>query len=103
MTIAEATKYYLGDDPLHPKFLKMYLQNLVFVREMHWHLAILVEQHTAGDENFFDQTLTDQDYVLEEPDEIGLAIDHLSPRERAILAVEGIYDSVRDALGIVSP
>ena len=103
MTIAEATKYYLGDDPLHPKFLKMYLQNLVFVREMRWHLAILAEQHTAGDENFFDQTLTNQDYVLEEPDEIGLAIDHLSPRERAILAVEGIYDSVRDALGIVSP
>ena len=47
--------------------------------------------------------MTDQDYVLEEPDEIGLAIDHLSPRERAILAVEGIYNSVRDALGIVSP
>ena len=102
MTIFEVIHYYLGDNPLHPKFLKIYLRNLVFVREMCWHLAILAQEHTAGDEIFFDQTVTDQDYVLEEPNEIGQAIDHLSPRGRAVLAVEGIYDVVRDALGIVS-
>ena len=102
MTISEATHYYLGDDPLHPKFLKIYLRNLVFMQEMRWHLVMLAQEHTAGDENFFDQTVTDQDYVLEEPNKIGQAINHLSPRECAVLAVEGIYDVVQDALGIVS-
>lgn len=92
LTIAAMTKFYLGADPVHPANIPHYVRNLVYNREMRWHLAVMTGRKSVESEDFFKQTLDNQDFLLEAPDEISMEPDVFLPRERAVLATEGILD-----------
>lgn len=65
-TIAEATRMYLGRDPLDPRYIPTYRRNLIFVREMRWHLAVLSDnEFTIPNRDFFNTTIENQ-YFLQD-------------------------------------
>ena len=53
LTISDATKFYLADDPADPVFSATYLQNICYVTLARWHLAILMGKVEVGDEDAY--------------------------------------------------
>ena len=77
-TIADATRFYLAQDPLDCRLIPFYRRNLVAIREMRWHLAILIQgPDCVKDVNMFNDSLVLQDdlgefaHELEEDDGSG--------------------------------
>ena len=90
LTIAAVKKFYLGADQVHPANIPHYVCNLVYNQEMRWHLAVMTGKKSVESEDFFKQTLGNQDFLLEGPDEISLEPDVFQPREQVVLTTEGI-------------
>jgi hypothetical protein len=70
MTIADATKFYLGDDPVHPSDMALYIRNLLYIREARWHVAVTLKKYRVEDIKFFEETLANNDDLFEVPEEI---------------------------------
>lgn len=64
-TIADVTKFYLGVDPLHPRCIRSYRRNLLYVRESRWHLAIISGSLVPMSKNNVDATIDNQDHITE--------------------------------------
>jgi hypothetical protein len=92
VTISDATKFYLGRDPIPRDNRTVYVRNLVYTREMRWHLAVLLNKQTETDVNFFELTLRNQDLLMAKPGEISVKADRFGLKERAVLDSEGILD-----------
>ena len=95
LTISDVTEFYLGSDPLHPDNKKFYVRNLVYIREMRWHLAISLGKQKLESSEFFKQTLDNQDFLLDDPAEISPDPDAFLAKERAVLGTEGILGWVQ--------
>ena len=67
LTISDVTKFYLRTDPLNPSIIPTLPHNLILSHEPRWHLAILLNEVAWNDEDFFVQSVRDQDYLLEPP------------------------------------
>jgi hypothetical protein len=79
MTIAAATKFYLSRDPIPPWTIPSYLRNLIYVREMRWHLKILLGKASVKDAKWFDQTLAYHDFLLCDPKFISQELEEGPP------------------------
>ena len=68
-TILHATRTYLEFDPLEDqkKMSEMYRRNLIYIREMRWHLGVVSNHtpHKSTHVSFFQLTLQNQDYLQE--------------------------------------
>ena len=64
-TITQATTFYLGNDPLDPRCIPSYRRNLVYIREMLWHLGILMGEVNVKSTNHFNVSLETNDFVME--------------------------------------
>lgn len=63
-TIADATDFYLGHDPLDPSLISAYRRNLLYIREAKWALHIIRGGVTAGSRNDFKWSLAMQDCIM---------------------------------------
>jgi hypothetical protein len=63
-TIAQATEFYLGDDPTSPYWIPCYRRNLIYVPEARWHLGVVLGKYrvTAADQY---RTFRDNQLVLD--------------------------------------
>jgi len=64
VTIADATRFYLGIDPLDARCIPSYRRNLIYVRDARWHLAIVLGQATLNSVQLFEETLVIQDIIM---------------------------------------
>jgi hypothetical protein len=66
-TIAQATRAYLAVDPLDPEWIPSYRRNLLYVREMRWHLSVVSvhNKYTVSQVPIFDVTIKNSDFLHE--------------------------------------
>lgn len=92
-TILQATRAYLTIDPLDPQHIPSYRRNLLYVREMRWHLSVVTLNNTttAVQMPLFVSTLKNQDFLQEAlgAQENGLPED-LTLAELIVIALEEI-------------
>jgi hypothetical protein len=70
VTISDATKFYLGTDPLDPSNLPTFRRNLVYIREVRWYLQMLFENgNLLSDRKCFDRSINNQDYLINTVDD----------------------------------
>ncbi|KAF9779586.1 hypothetical protein BJ322DRAFT_1024452 [Thelephora terrestris] len=62
-TIARVTAFYLGMDPLDPKYIPSYRHNLVYIREARWHLAVVLGKIDGKSQEDFAITLSHHDLI----------------------------------------
>ena len=102
LTIEAATKFYLSRDPTCSQAIKSYYRNLVYIREMRWHLGVLLTVREVADVGYFNLTLKNQDIVME-PDTISPDLEEgppgsvppFSETEVLVLASEGLEPFLR--------
>jgi hypothetical protein len=64
-TIVDITCFYLKDDPLDPKYGRVYRRNIIYSREALWHLAVTMgTQDVKSREDFMD-SLETHDLIME--------------------------------------
>lgn len=64
-TIGEATSFYLSVDPTDPTLIPSYRLNIVFIPEVRWHLATVMEVIRVGERHPYDSILgRDQDALM---------------------------------------
>ena len=103
-TIAQATEFYLHEDPTDPGLIPAYRFNMVFVPEMRWHLAIVSDVVELGSfDSYIKIRCTNQDALITEIKESALYL----PRRRLpifeeamikVLEVEKIDTFFRDEI-----
>ena len=106
ITILEATKFYLGVDPLNPMWIPSYRRNMLYIREARWHLAVLMEEAVIGNKATFRLFLEDHDFIMtalgKEVQEQGATSEngyrHLSQVEIEALVYEGIDKYFKEEL-----
>jgi len=64
-TISEVTTFYLGNDPLDPRYIPSYWRNLVYIREARWHLGILMGKISMESREDFNLSLSTHDIIME--------------------------------------
>ncbi|KAF9784726.1 hypothetical protein BJ322DRAFT_1021414 [Thelephora terrestris] len=70
VTIADVTKFYLGCDPLNPKNVALFIRNILFSREVRWHIALTLKKATYNVIEFFEQTLKNDNFLFKYPEHI---------------------------------
>jgi len=97
VTISDATKFYLGIDPVDPIYITSYRRNIVYIREARWHLAILMGKCRVGNRELYSEFIDDHDYIMKALRETveGVNMDEnvcplLSKMEVEALVFEGI-------------
>lgn len=91
-TITQVTRAYLEFDPLDLETLPRYRRNLLYVREMRWHLGVVSLGNGAqvSHIDYFDATLQNQDLLLQFLHKTGSNVSEpLLLSELAIIVVEG--------------
>lgn len=96
-TILHATRAYLEFDPVADLEVsrKMYRRNLLYVREMRWHLAVVSENnaHNSTQGHFFNMTVDNQNVLEEYLDTAGVRgdlPDQLMLAEALVIVIEGL-------------
>jgi hypothetical protein len=64
VTISDATQFYLDTDPVDPSQIPCYRRNMIYIREMRWHLSILMRTAKVEDIGWFNVSLHNQDVIL---------------------------------------
>ena len=64
ITISDTTSFYLSADPLDPTYIPSYRRNMVYIREVRWHLAILMNKGRVGDRVFYQLMLENHDMIM---------------------------------------
>jgi len=54
LTILDATRFYLQDDPIDPIFIRTYRRNLLYFPNARWHLGIVMGQEYGGSQAAID-------------------------------------------------
>lgn len=54
VTLREATRFYLGDDPTDPRLVPKYRAGIIRTQEARWHLATVLKVAKVGDAEFYD-------------------------------------------------
>jgi len=65
VTIANATCFYLGNNPLNPAWIPSYRCNIIYIRDAFWHLAVVDGSVTIGDFTDFNIVIDNYDIVME--------------------------------------
>ena len=95
-TIGAVTKFYLGIDPLDPKYIHSYRHNLVYIREARWHLAIVLGKADGKSEEDFIITLKHHDCIQQKmktsPRPVGGAFPKWNDVEVAAVVEEELDD-----------
>jgi len=61
VTIGDATYFYLDRDPLDPSEIPNYRRNLIYVHQMKWHLAIVLQKFPVTSIAFYNKSLANHD------------------------------------------
>jgi len=64
VTILDATKFYLSEDPIDPIWIDSYRRNIVYIREARWHLSIVMGRMKLGHHPTFRVAVEDHDMVM---------------------------------------
>lgn len=64
VTIADATEFYLREDPLDPKWIPSYRRNLIYTPEMRWHLGVILGIATVGNEEDYNDVRSRHDLLM---------------------------------------
>jgi hypothetical protein len=62
-TIAQVTRFYLGNDPLDPRCIPCYRRNIIYSREALWHLAIITGKMKFDSAKDFESSLFYSDLI----------------------------------------
>jgi len=94
VTIAQATRFYLGIDPTSPKCIPTYRRNLIYIREARWHLAIMLGLIVISKARDFNWYLDHHDLVMSElgPKPAGPGIPAFSETEVKVIVVESLTE-----------
>ena len=65
VTIADATEFYLSIDPLDPACIPSYRRNLIYIREMLWHLVVRTSRAEWKSREDYNWILKNHDLALE--------------------------------------
>jgi len=65
ISIAAATEFYLGVDPIDPKYIPSYRRNIVYIWEARWHLSILMGKTRIGNMATYVMYLEDHDDIMD--------------------------------------
>lgn len=64
VTIGDATRYYLAEDPTHPKWIPSYRRNLIYIPEMRWHLGVVMGKVKLGDTQGYNNIRANHDHLM---------------------------------------
>lgn len=92
ITILDATKFYLSEDPVDPALIPNYRRNLIYIPEARWHLGVMMGKHEkVGTGAYYNKVRDNHDRIInaldEEDDSSEEGIALLRPAE-----VEAIFD-----------
>lgn len=62
-TIADATDFYLTENPNDPEWILNYHRNLLYIPEVRWHLRIIMEKFQIGQPRSYNGIHTNQDTI----------------------------------------
>ena len=62
-TIADATDFYLTEDPTDPEWIPNYHRNLLYIPEARWHLGIIMGKFNIGQPRAYNGVHTNQDAI----------------------------------------
>jgi len=65
VTIANATCFYLGNNPLEPAWIPSYCCNIIYIHDAFWHLAVVDGSVTISDFTDFNIVIDNYDIVME--------------------------------------
>jgi hypothetical protein len=99
VTIAKATRFYLGEDPLHPGNISMLRRNIIYSREARRHLS-LVYCHPISGTEAYNLSIRNQDHLMNNPKDLRGGdgdgkIPAFSYVEMLIVVSEGLEDFFR--------
>ena len=101
VTISDATRFYLDTDPLDPAQIPNYKRNLIYSREMKWHLSIVLKEHTFKDLEWYNTILDYHDVIMRSqtiPEATTGGIPPLVPREISIIVHSRLEDYFEDLI-----
>lgn len=64
-TIADATRFYLEEDPVDPAHISFYRRNLIYIPESRWYLGILMGKTSVESAADFNKVRANHDNVME--------------------------------------
>lgn len=64
-TISDVTDFYLGVNPLDPKFIRIYHRNIIYSREALWHLGITTGSVHLESKEHYERSLEVHDLIME--------------------------------------
>ena len=100
VTISDATKFYLEDDPTDPECIPSYRRNLIYIPEARWHLGYVLGNIKLGSGPQYDRIRTHQDDLMkalredreEEIDDDDSNVPEFISAEVTVLVQEGLDD-----------
>ena len=100
VTILDATLFYLDRDPLNPAEILNYRRNMIYIREMKWHLSMVMGEGAIDDVAWYNKTLHNHDILMRTrhfPEE-GNGIPPFSKREVAFIVYACLEDYLEHEL-----
>ena len=64
VTIGDATKFYLGQDPTDPQWIPTYRRNILYVPEVRWHLCVVLGKVKLGDADAYNRIRREHDDLI---------------------------------------
>ncbi|KAF9781508.1 hypothetical protein BJ322DRAFT_1022922 [Thelephora terrestris] len=99
-TIVDITRFYLKDNPLDPKHVRVYRRNIIYSREALWHLAVIVGTQSVESRGDYMDSLETHDLIIEALKRAGLSKERGIPSFNEVevnaivrLHLEGFFDS----------
>ncbi|KAF9785463.1 hypothetical protein BJ322DRAFT_1020989 [Thelephora terrestris] len=99
-TIVDITRFYLKDNPLDPKHVRVYRRNIIYSREALWHLAVIAGTQSVESRGDYLDSLETHDLIIEALKRAGLSKERGIPSFNEVevnaivrLHLEGFFDS----------
>lgn len=65
VTIDDASKFYLSEDPTDPQWIPTYRRNLIYIPEVRWHLGVVLGKIKLGNADEYDKIRQEHDNLME--------------------------------------
>lgn len=106
-SIADATEYYLSWDPVEPSWIPNFRHNIVYIPEVRWHLAVLMEVHDLSDGAAYNRVRDNQDRLMRDlrmeanNDNKQVEIPLFGPAEVRVIVMERLEEYFKEELAQV--
>jgi hypothetical protein len=100
-TIAQATQFYLENDPTDPDWIPTFRRNLIYIPEARWHLGFVLGNYTVDDVTAYDSVRKNVDQIYKSMQKIAAIRARNKAAGKAAVKPKPTEDTEVPELGIL--